>query len=97
MGKQNTQEDSTEAYIKKLQGREQKRVQRRRCDSYEDPRLIDDEFRGNESDMEQNYISCPGSPREIEMLHNPHFLGKMTELKKIYKERDMFDNVYAEA
>jgi len=91
------EEDSTEAYIKKLQGKESKKIHRKRCDSFEEIRLIDDDFRANDSEIEQNYISCPGSPREFEMLHNPHFLGKMTELRKIYKDRDMFDNVYAEA
>jgi len=31
------------------------------------------------------------------MLHNPFFLGRMTELKRAYKQRDNYDNVYAEA
>lgn len=45
----------------------------------------------------QNFISAPTSPREKEILHNPFFLGRMTELKKAYKNRNNFDNVYAEA
>lgn len=68
----------------------------RKCDSFEEIREMDDDFGPNESDLEQNFISCPSSPREVEMLHNPHFLGRMTELKRIYRERDQFDNVYAE-
>ena len=31
------------------------------------------------------------------MLHNPHFFGRIAELKKAYKNRDEFDNVYAES
>lgn len=30
------------------------------------------------------------------MLHNPFFLGRVGEFKKAVKQRDLYDNVYAE-
>lgn len=41
-----------------------------------------------------NYISEPSSPRSKEMLLNPNFHVRMSELTKAYCMRDQYDNCY---
>lgn len=62
----------------------------RRCKSFNEIREQDEDFADKEAaDIDgQNFISAPNSPREKDMLHNPFFLGRISELKRVYKMRD---------
>ena len=44
-----------------------------------------------------NSISEPNSPRSKALVQNNNFENRMTALNKVYKMRDLYDNVYAEA
>lgn len=71
--------------------------QLRHCKSFRDLRLYDDGYQEMAADPDiQNFISAPSSPREKEMLHNDNFLGRMTDLKRVYRMRDQYDNCYHE-
>ena len=65
----------------------------RRCLSFKEIR----EEEESEDEADANFISAPTSPREKEILHNPFFMGKMLELKRIYRERDFSNNCYADS
>lgn len=83
-------EKTTAELINEIHMEEIMRNQLRQCKSSVDIREIDDQFNEGDEPNEfdaQNFISEPNSPREKEILHNPFFLGRIGELKKIYKMR----------
>ncbi|CDW75779.1 UNKNOWN [Stylonychia lemnae] len=84
--------------ITKLHEEEILRLQHRVCKSSRDLREADDDFVDNGAgDPElQNFISAPVSPREKEMLNNPFFMGRLVEFKRAMRQRDQYDNCYAE-